>query len=391
MTVLAPAPRPSRPPCSAAPEAVEPPLLPRTDPIARLPIVLLAPHAGCDCRCVMCDIWRGRKSDEIAAAEVAGWLPEWRALGVLRVVLTGGEALLHSDLWALCEPIAEAGIGLTLLTTGLGLEEHAERLVGVVDDVVVSLDGPREVHDRIRRVPGAYDRLARGVAATRAAAAAAGRTVAVSGRSTVQRENYRHLRATVAAAREIGLDRLSFLAADTTSEAFDRPGGWEPERAARVALGPEDLPLLAAELDALEREHAEGFRSGFIAESPEKLRARVLGHFAALLGRGGCVPVTCNAPWVSAVIEADGTVRPCFFHRPYGSLREDRSLEAVLNSEAAIAWRRGLDTRTDDTCRRCVCSLALRSPHPLAPSPDSLHPTPGEGERGREPLTGSAT
>src|SRR3712207_8082535 len=33
------------------------------------------------------------------------------------------------------------------------------------DDVIVSLDGPREIHDQIRRIPRAFDRLAEGVAA----------------------------------------------------------------------------------------------------------------------------------------------------------------------------------------------------------------------------------
>ena len=94
-----------------------------------------------------------------------------------------------------------------------------------------------------------------------------------------------------------------------------------------------------------------------IAESPAKLRAKLLQHFSALLGRGDFAPVACNAPWVSSVIEADGTVRPCFFHEPLGNVREAGSLSAVLNSEKARAFRSGLDVSTNPICRRCVCSL----------------------------------
>ncbi len=343
MTVLAPRPRPA--PAAAGP-------LPRTDPVARLPILILYPHSRCNCRCLMCDIWRDRGSRELSAADVARWLPEWRRLGVARVVLSGGEALLHSDLGALCEPLHEAGIGITLLSTGLLLARDAERLVRWCDDVIVSLDGPREVHDRIRNLPRAYDKLAAGVRAVRAA----GPGVAVSGRCTVQRANHRELGATVAAARELGLDRISFLAADVTSEAFNRPGGWQGERAAEVALGREDLPALAAEIAALRE---DDFAAGFIAESRGKLESRLLRHFAALLGDGDFAPVACNAPWVSSVVEADGTVRPCFFQPPLGVLRPGGSLEEILNSPAALAWRRGLDTARDPICRRCVCSLAL--------------------------------
>jgi MoaA/NifB/PqqE/SkfB family radical SAM enzyme len=176
----------------------------------------------------------------------------------------------------------------------------------------------------------------------------------------VQRANHDRLVATVDAARSAGLDTISFLAADVSSEAFNRPGGWGPERASGVALEADELAALEAELDHLERERAADFESGFIVESPAKLRARILLHFAALLGRGDFAPVACNAPWVSSVVEADGTVRPCFFHPPLGRISDEVGLEAVLNSPAAVAWRRGLDVSRNETCRRCVCSLELR-------------------------------
>lgn len=323
------------------------PSLPRREPIDRLPIVILYPHARCNCRCVMCDIWKEREPKEIAPGEVARWLQEWTDLGVERVVLSGGEPLMHSDLWAIAAPLRAAGIRVTLLSSGLLLARDAASIAAHVDDVIVSLDGPREVHDAIRNVPRAFGRLAEGVAALRTRRPG----IAVTARCTVQRANFHHLRATVAAAREIGLDAISFLAADVSSEAFRRPGGWDEATAAGVALHAEDLPALAAELEALAAER----HGTFVAESPEKLRARLLDHF-----RGDFAPIACNAPWVSAVIESDGTVRPCFFQPPLGNVREAGSLSAVLGSERAIAFRRDLDVSTDPTCRRCVCSLNLK-------------------------------
>src|SRR5204862_2797690 len=139
--------------------------------------------------------------------------------------------------------------------------------------------GPQLVHDQIRNIPRAYERLAEGVAAVKSADA----RVLVTGRCTVQHDNFRSLRATVASAHELGLDRISFLAADVSSEAFNRPGGWDEQRATSVALEPEDLPLLADEIDALERECAADFARGYIAESPIKLRRRLSQYYAALL------------------------------------------------------------------------------------------------------------
>ncbi len=350
MTVLQPRPAPGGYERSHAP-------LPRVDPITRLPILILFPHSRCNCRCVMCDIWRDTTKSEIAAVDVARWVDEWRTLGVRRVVLSGGEALMHSHLWELCDHLRAADIGITILSTGLLLRRHAAELVTRCDDVVVSLDGPAPIHDAIRNVPRAFDRLADGVAAIKAT----GVSVTVTGRCTIQRANCHALRDVVHAAHDIGLDRISFLAADVSSDAFNRPDGWSSERAGQVALERADLPLLAAEIDALERERGSDFASGFIAESPDKLRRRLSQYYSALLGDGEFVPNDCNAPWVSSVIEADGTVRPCFFQPPLGNIQSAGSLGAVLNAPESIAFRQGLDVHRNAICRKCVCTLSLAS------------------------------
>ena len=346
MTILDPRPAPALRPTRE---------LPRVDPITRLPILILFPHSRCNCRCVMCDIWRSTTRTELAAEDVARWISEWRALGVQRVVLSGGEALMHSQLWLLCDQLRAAGIGITVLTTGLLLQRYAAQLVPRCDDVIVSLDGPETVHDRIRNVPHAYARMAAGIAAIKAADA----RVSVTARCTIQRNNYRSLRDTVAAAHALLLDRISFLAADVSSEAFNRPLGWDVRRVGEVALDRRDLPLLAAEIDALERECAADFDSGFIAESPAKLRRRLSQYYAAILGEGEFFPNECNAPWVSSVIESDGTVRPCFFQPALGNIHSAGSLNAILNSNEAIAWRKGLDPHRNAICRKCVCTLSL--------------------------------
>jgi radical SAM protein with 4Fe4S-binding SPASM domain len=66
----------------------------------------------------------------------------------------------------------------------------------------------------------------------------------------------------------------------------------------------------------------------------------------------------CNAPWVSAVIEPDGNVKPCFFHPSFGNIR-DNDLSTVLNKPEALAFRKNLDTGLDPVCIKCVCYLNL--------------------------------
>lgn len=319
--------------------------------IQTLPVLVLFPHNRCNCRCVMCDIWRIRQTREIAARDLEPHLESFRALGVRWVVFSGGEPQMHSDLWTLSRMLRAEGIRVTLLTAGLLLEPQARLVAENIDDVIVSLDGPREIHDRIRRVPGAFDRLARGTAALRRLRP----EMEVRGRSTVQKDNYAALRATVRSAKEIGLDSISFLAADVTSEAFNRPQGWTPEVQSSVALDSGEVRGLAEEMEALIGGHADDIRAGYVVESAGKLR-RIVRHFRAHLGQLPPVAPHCNAPWVSAVVEADGTLRPCFFHRALGNIREKPLLE-ILNGDTALDFRRRLDVPTNPVCQRCVCSL----------------------------------
>lgn len=308
-------------------------------------ILLLEAHNRCNCRCVMCDIWKRSDTREITEIELARHLDGIVKLGVEHVVFTGGEPLMHSDLFRLAALLRARGIRITLLSTGLLLARHAGRIAECIDEVIVSLDGPREVHDAIRRVPGCFDRLADGVRAVRR----------VSARCTVQLANAGHLRATVSAARDLGLRSISFLAVDLDSAAFDRSIAWPGTKKASVAP---DMEVLEREMGCLIAEYPP---DGFILESPAKLR-RIVDHF-----RRPVAP-RCNAPWVSAVWEANGDVRPCFFHPPVGNTA-DGTLAEIVNGPVAEAFRAGLNVAENPVCRRCVCSLylsesPLREKHP---------------------------
>lgn len=322
--------------------------------LSKVPVVTLMPHSRCNCRCVMCDIWRANRNGTSLPVETVEKLVEdFRALSVRWVVLSGGEALMHPNLWALCAALRRLPVRITLLSSGLLLGRHAEEIAHWCDEVIVSLDGPAETHDRIRGVEGAFAALSEGVAALRRAK----HGYPVSARSVIQRGNFRELAATIAAAKVVGLDHISFLAADTASTAFNRPDAWDAGRAGEVGLTAAESEELAALIETLIESHRKDIASRFIQESPDKLR-RIAAHFLAANNLAAPPPVSCNAPWVSTVIEADGAVKPCFFHPPIGHIG-DGSLAAILNSSRARAFRATLDMERDPICRNCVCTLKL--------------------------------
>lgn len=323
-----------------------------THRIYALPILILMPHSRCNCRCVMCDIWKANhEKRELSVRDLEIHLQSIRSLAVRWVMLSGGEPLMHENLWAFCALLRGEGIRVILLTTGLLVEENAGSIARHCDELMVSLDGSPTVHDRIRRLAGCAAHLAAGVQAVKRQDP----EVPVSARTVVQKLNCRDLSQTIAYARQLGLDGISFLAADVSSTAFNRPDPWSPERILEVALCDADLPALARGIEALLENHPQEFASGFIATSPQKMWD-IYRYYKALLGQGEFPAVRCQAPWVSAVVEADGAVRPCFFHQPFGNFHEE-NLETILNSAKAIEFRKQLKVARDPVCHRCVCSL----------------------------------
>lgn len=322
--------------------------------LTSLPILILNVHSRCNCRCVMCDIWKRETSDQIRTEDLERHRASIRNLRVRQVVLTGGEPLLHNDLAPLCNFFREQNIQLTLLTTGLLLHKRAEEVATLFDEIIISLDGPQEIHDAIRRVNGGYNLIHKGVAAVRHHCP----SIPITCRTTVQKANHRHLRSTVDAARALGFDSISFLAADLTSTAFNRALIWPGERQSEIGLNHEETIALEEEIERLIAEYQAGIAHNYIAESAAKLR-RIPRRFREHLGQIAPQAPVCNAPWVSAVIEVDGSLRPCFFHRTIGNLASS-TLEEVVNGGQAQAFRRSLDIETNPTCQRCVCSLNYR-------------------------------
>lgn len=130
-------------------------------------------------------------------------------------------------------------------------------------------------------------------------------------------------------------------AADLTSAAFNRPTPWTDDR--QHSIAPDAAALEQGIADLIEHYPTDGV----ILESPDKLR-RIASRTGA---------PRCNAPWVSAVPESNGDVRPCFFHSPIGSTASG-TLREILN------------VAENETRRRCSLYLseaASANPEALGP------------------------
>jgi len=302
----------------------------------------------------MCDIWKDNKNlKQLNESDIYGLLVSLKKLGTQQVLMSGGEALLNPAFFRFCELLRNQNIRVTLLSTGLTLKKNAAELIKWVNDIIVSLDGNESVHNQIRNIPDAYQKLREGVMTIKNIDT----RYQITARTVIHKLNFKYWPGIINCAKEIGLDEISFLPADVSSHAFNREVLWTDERQHEILPDSTDVEELRNVIELIVSEYGDDITEHFIAESPEKLR-KIYAYYAAFYGLTSFPYKKCNAPWVSTVVEADGTVRPCFFHPPMGNIRNN-SLENIVNSKQSIRFRKELDMDKDETCIKCVCYLNL--------------------------------
>lgn len=129
--------------------------------------VNIYPTTACNLNCAMCFI---RFSGVPSGLDLDSWtaLVDQVRVFAPRIHLSGGEPLLFPGIDGLIAHIRSRGLFLHLTTNGTLLAEHAAELVKQrVNQIELSLDGPRETHDRLRGIAGAFDRAMDGLAALR--------------------------------------------------------------------------------------------------------------------------------------------------------------------------------------------------------------------------------
>ncbi|MDP9152007.1 MAG: radical SAM protein, partial [Myxococcota bacterium] len=323
-----------------------------TDRTWALPILFYSPTSRCNSRCVTCDWWRSDGASDLARGEVAALCNELPGLRTKLVVFTGGEPLVRADVFELADLFLAQGVALHLLTSGLALERYAPQVVARFSAITISLDGHTpDLYRRVRGVDG-LGALERGVRRVKELNS----QLPVRARCTLHQRNFRALPELIDKAEAMGLDQISFLAADVSSRSFGRSDLPVAPNAPRLLLEPDEVEELEVVIEKALLSHAPSFRAGRVAERGDRLR-RLGRYYAAQQGRVPFPEVRCHAPWASAVVEADGTLRPCFFQPPVGSLRK-KSLRALLDHEM-FRFRRTLSVARDATCQRCVCSLRV--------------------------------
>ncbi|MBF0184779.1 MAG: heme d1 biosynthesis radical SAM protein NirJ [Magnetococcales bacterium] len=141
---------------------------------------------------------------ELSTEEIFRVLDDLHAFGVPAIILSGGEPLLHPDLFVIAKRAKALGFYLGLSSNGTLMDaEQAARIQAVGFDYVgVSLDGLEAHHDRNRMQEGAFQQALAGIRACRQNGVKAGI------RFTPTKENSQDLPGLFALMDAEGIDRF---------------------------------------------------------------------------------------------------------------------------------------------------------------------------------------
>ncbi len=141
---------------------------------ANLRLVAWETTRNCNLACVHCraSATTGPHTGELNTDEAFRLLDQIADVGRAIVILTGGEPLLRKDIFEVAAYGSRKGLRMVMAPNGTLLtEEVAHRLVDCgIKRVSISLDGATaKVHDRFRKVEGAFEGALRGVEMARRA------------------------------------------------------------------------------------------------------------------------------------------------------------------------------------------------------------------------------
>jgi radical SAM protein with 4Fe4S-binding SPASM domain len=169
--------------------------------------------------------------EESSFEEHIGVLSELKALGCKAVQLHGGEPLLNPRLADLVACCSSLGMFTGIATNGLSMtRDKAKALVDSgLGSIKFSLDGPKEMHNRLRGRKDAYDKQIRAMKLVQELDA--GQKVYKSIRSNVSSVNLERIEEVVDIAREMSIRDVQFafysVIDDTvvkeTNEIFGEP------------------------------------------------------------------------------------------------------------------------------------------------------------------------
>lgn len=275
------------------------------------------------------------------------------------ITLTGGEPLVYPHIDKLLVEIKKRGLRCTVTTNGVMLANHAQAFVDSEPDlVIVSLDGPPEVHNEVRGLPNAFERAVEGIRAVQELSKAAGRKRPVLViNCSITAYNYQHVEKMIDIARGIGVHALNFQHQWTLTQRM--VDDHNQNYSSFWCLSGEELGVAEhpkVDLDAITivlqriRQRARDIDDFIIISHPELSDDEVREWYADPHNWVQRKPAVCA--WINTQIEPNGDVVPCF-GMSCGNVK-DTSFSKIWNGQRYKDFRKHLAKVGDlPVCVRC--------------------------------------
>jgi radical SAM protein with 4Fe4S-binding SPASM domain len=251
-----------------------------------------------------------------------------------------------------------------LITNGTLIEKHAAELVGMgLDCIMISLDGPREVHDEIRGVAGTFDRMRAGIRAILDERERRDKATPILVLlMTITTSNSTNIVETLRVAEGLGADFAGVYFSWFTDEHIGRvhtqfmerhfdvtPTAWQGYISDATDM---DVEGLIEEIRRLKRSDLR-LPYLFVPHLSEDQIRRYFREPGCTFGY-----TRCYSPWYVVEIGPNGDVATCRDYPDYvcGNIREE-PLPDIFNGERYQRFRRVLkEKKLLPICGRC-CGL----------------------------------
>jgi len=322
----------------------------------------------CNCRCLMCPLYgvqtngshelleNVKENKELDLAEFTALFRGLKELGTQYINFTGGEAFLRPDILDIAAMAKKAGIKVSFTTNGgLITPEIAKGLVELgIDVITFSLDGPKEIHDKIRKAK-VFDRIMEAVDWITAEKIKRKSAVpSLSFLCTVSALNQNYLKELVPIAKKnnvsLTIDPIIFATQETwdNTKKYFREGFIKKENFVMPdEIGKIDIYALEKELDAVFALAKEIKQPVYVSIEGRKTRKRFFNDTEY------SVVNKCLMPWYFCRVDPYGNVYPCSLSISMGNLRE-RGIKEIINGDNAVNFRKNLkEKRLFPFCKKC--------------------------------------
>jgi cytosylglucuronate decarboxylase len=127
-------------------------------------VLIIRVLEACNAGCFMCSFKWSKDQYRFPISEAAQLAKSAAEIGIRVVRLTGGEPLLHEQIDEIISLFCRQDLLTSIITNGALLQEKSQLLANAgLTQVIVSLDGHREGHDRCRNSPGLFDAAVAGL------------------------------------------------------------------------------------------------------------------------------------------------------------------------------------------------------------------------------------